>query len=375
MFPNSPLHQLDSTSSLRRWLPWAALAAGGYAAWCAWKDLGAISLRGKVVLITGGSRGLGLVMARQLVAEGADVAILSRDREELDRAFDELARSDARVLAMTCDITVREQAEAAVAEVLKRRGRIDVLINNAGVITVGPVETMTMADYELAMRTHFWGPLYFIRAVLPSMRRQGGGRIVNITSIGGKVSAPHLVPYNASKFALVGLSEGLRAELAKDGIAVTTVAPGLMRTGSPLRAWFKGRHRSEFAWFSISGALPLLSMSADSAARRILDACKRGEAEVVLSLPAKLAVLLHDLFPGLTADVLGVVNRLLPGPGGIGTDWAEGQDSTSAVSPSWVTTLSDQAADDNNERVPGPHPTPPQQLAQRAHSPELVRTM
>src|SRR6185503_4123757 len=122
-------------------------------------------------------------------------------------------------------------------------------------------------------------------AVLPEMRARREGRIVNITSIGGKISVPHLLPYSASKFALVGLSEGLRAELAKDGIVVTTICPGLMRTGSPRNATFKGQHRAEYAWFSIGDSLPVTAMSADRAARQILTACKRGEAEVVLSVP------------------------------------------------------------------------------------------
>src|SRR5262249_17300153 len=162
-----------------------------------------------------------------------------------------------------CDVTNQDQVQAAVDAVLARWGRIDVLINNAGTISVGPAETMTAEDYEVAMRTHFWGPLYMTLAVLPGMRQRREGRIVNISSIGGKVSVPDLVPYNASKFALVGLSEGLQAELAKDGIVVTTVCPGLMRTGSPRNALFKGQHRAEYVWFSISDSLPILSMSAE----------------------------------------------------------------------------------------------------------------
>ena len=174
-----------------------------------------------------------------------------------------------------------------VAAVNNRFGHIDVLVNNAGVIQVGPIEVMTHEDFELAMQAHFWGPLNTILAVLPSMRQRRQGRIVNISSIGGKVSVPHLVPYSASKFALVGLSKGLRAELMKDGIEVTTVCPGLMRTGSPRNADFKGQHRFEYAWFSISDALPLLTVSAENAARQIVHACKRGQAELVISIPAK----------------------------------------------------------------------------------------
>jgi NAD(P)-dependent dehydrogenase (short-subunit alcohol dehydrogenase family) len=306
-------------------------------------------LRGKTVLVTGGSRGLGLVMAREFAREGAQLAICARNPEELERARAELTRGGARVLAVPCDVRHRSQVNELVNVVQDHYGRVDVLVNNAGVIQVGPIEVMTVEDYEEALATHFWGPLYATLAVLPEMRKRRDGRIVNITSIGGKISVPHLVPYSASKFALVGFSEGLRAELQKDGIVVTTVCPGLMRTGSPRNAYFKGRHRAEYAWFSLSDALPVSSMQAERAARQIVAACKRGDAEITLSVQAQLAVLFHGLFPGLTADLLGLVNRLLPGPGGIGRLRAKGKNSQSSVSPSWLTALNEAAAQRNNE--------------------------
>ena len=243
----------------------------------------------------------------------------------------------AEVMAVPCDVTDQQQVETMVRTVLDRYGQIDVLINNAGTIQVGPFEATTLEDYDHALKTHFWAPLFTTLAVYPLMVRRSMGRIVNISSIGGKVSTPHLLPYAASKFALTGFSEGLRAELAKDGVFVTTVIPGLMRTGSPRNALFKSQHRAEYAWFSISDSLPVLSMSAETAARRILDACRHGDAEVILSLPAQLAVRFHGLFPGLSADLLGLVNRVLPGFGGIGTRSAPGRESGSAASPSWAT--------------------------------------
>jgi hypothetical protein len=140
--------------------------------------------------------------------------------------------------------------------------------------------------------------------------------------------------------------------LAKDGIVVTTVCPGLMRTGSPRKAFFKGQHRAEYAWFSISDALPLISQNAERAARQVIAACKRGDAEVVLSLPAKVATIVHGLFPGAMADLLGLANTLLlPASGGIGTAHLPGKHSSSALSPSWLTALSDRAAQRNNEDI------------------------
>ena len=174
------------------------------------------------------------------------------------------------------------------------------------------------------------------------------GRIVNISSLGGKISMPHLLPYGASKFALTGLSEGLRAELVKDGIYVTTVIPGLMRTGSPVNAFFKGQSRGS-AWFAISDSIPLLSMSAEWAARQILTACRYGDAELILSLPAHVAVRLHGLFPGLITELLGLADRLLPGPAEGITRNVRGCDSVSALAPAWATKLSDDAAIRNNE--------------------------
>lgn len=305
--------------------------------------------RDKVVLITGGSRGLGLVMARELAQEGAKLAICARDEAELQRATEDLKKRGADVLPLTCNITDRVQVEQTVQAVVAHYGQIDVLINNAGVIQAGPLEAMDFTDFDEAMQVHFWGPLYAIQAVLSEMRRRQEGRIVNISSIGGAISVPHLLPYCASKFALTGLSEGLHAEVVKDGILVTTVRPGLMRTGSPRNAKFKGRHQDEYTWFSISDSLPLISMSAERAARTILSACRRGDAQVTVSLPAKLAEAFHGLFPGTTADLMGLVNRLLPKPGGIGTRQVKGSESASWWSPSWLTILTERAAARNNQ--------------------------
>lgn len=304
----------------------------------------------KVVLITGGSRGLGLVMAREFAREGARLVICARDEDELLRARVDLESYGAQVMIQQCDATSRTDVLEMVTAIEGYFGGVDVLVNNAGIIQMGPIEVMTHADFEKAMNAHFWAPLNTMMAVLPRMRQRKSGRIVNISSIGGRVSVPHLVPYCASKFALTGLSRGMRTELLKDGIAVTTVCPGLMRTGSPRNAGFKGKHREEYAWFSISDALPLLSVSAEHAAREIVNACRRGRAELVISVPAKLAVLLDTLMPEVTSNLFALANKLLlPGPGGIGEREATGKESESALSPSWLTTLNERAAVRNNE--------------------------
>ena len=332
------------------WLGIAGAAAGAaLAARYAVRRARYMDLRDRVVLITGGSRGLGLVLARHLVGEGARVAICARDEDELNRARDELRMMGGDVMAIQCDVTVQAQVDEMVRGVVGHFGRIDVLVNNAGVIQVAPMEEMTLLDYEEAMQTHFFGPLYTTLAVLPAMRGRGEGRIVNVTSIGGKVPAPHLLPYTASKFALVGFSEGLHAELVKDNIFVTTVAPGLFRSGSPRNATFKGRHHEEYAWFAAADAAPVVSMDVNRLARRIIDAAQHGQAELIVPLAACVQAKMHGLMPGLTAEAASVVNRFLPKPGGIGPRRAKGYESSSGLVPQYAADVNTSAARANNE--------------------------
>jgi len=341
---------------MNRTLLMAGLGLAGLWAYRQWRRH-SYDYRDKTVLITGGTRGLGLVMARQLLAQGARVAVCAREPKEVDRAFAELQESSGHVLAVPCDVTDRQRVRELAALVRHRLGPVDVLINDAGIIGVGPLETMRLEDFEAAMRTHFWASLFTTLEVLPDMRARRSGRVVNITSIGGKVPVPHMLPYVASKYAQVGLSEGLRVELASEGISVTTVVPGLMRTGSHLHAEFKGQHRKEYAWFALGDAIPGMSTSAENAARQILDAAARGDAELVFTLPARVAVALHGLCPNLVTNLAGLVERwLLPDPGGIGTEALPGRDSRGAL-PGAVTTLIDRAAARNNELVPGVHPS------------------
>jgi NAD(P)-dependent dehydrogenase (short-subunit alcohol dehydrogenase family) len=269
-------------------------------------------LRGRTALVTGGSRGLGFLLARTLAREGCQVAICARDSDELERARSSLGSEGGEIFVRRCDVSDQRQVEELVESVAEHFGPVDILVNNAGVIQVGPMQTMTVADFEKAMGVMFWGTVYPTLAVLPSMRERQTGHIVNITSIGGKIGAPRLLPYTSAKFAALGFSEGLHAELASEGIAVTTIMPGFMRTGSHVNAEFHGEE--QYGWFALGASLPLISMDARRAAEQIVQAVKRKEAERILSLPANIAVRLHGVFPGVSARLAGVVKRwVLPG--------------------------------------------------------------
>lgn len=327
------------------------LLTAGAAAFVGWRLLRRIreiDLEDRLVLITGGSRGLGLAMAREFAREGARIVICSRDRKELEAAVRHLDALGAEGFAVRCDVSEPHQVARMVRRITRRHGPIDVLVNNASIVQVGPVGAMDVEDFQAAMAVNFMGTLLPTLEVLPGMRERGSGRIVNITSIGAGVSVPHLLPYNSSKAAALGFSEGLRAELAREGIRVTTVMPGLMRTGGPAHARFKGDPPSEFAWFSVGDATSLTATSARRAARRIVTATRRGEAHLTFTWQARILRLTHALFPGTTADILGAVNRLLPR----GEDVREGvlgMELATAVAPSWLTTQMNRAAVELNQ--------------------------
>ena len=331
----------------------SALLVGAAAGFAFTRARARYSFRGRSVIITGGSRGLGLELARQLAKEGARLTLIARDPYVLKRAEYELSAIGGDVLAIACDIRQQNEVNEAVTRSVTAMGSVDVLINNAGIIHVGPMDEMKLADFEEAMASHFFGPLYFTMAVLPHMRANGGGRIVNIASLGGKIAVPHLLPYTASKFALVGLSRGLRSELIRKKIYVTTVCPGLMRTGSARNVIVKGNHRSEYAWFSLSGSLPLLSINAERAARQIIEACRRGRAQLVIGAYTKAAVILNEICPSAASLVLSAVNHLLPAEKSGTGEARMGHESQSKWSQSWLTRLNEKAAWKNNEMLAG----------------------
>ncbi len=317
-----------------------------------WKR--AYNYTNRLVVISGGTRGLGLILARLLIQRGARVAICARDEGELSRAVEHLAflverggRGD--VFGERCDIKVPAQIALFLQSVRAWGGPVDVLINNAGVMTVGPAETMLPSDYEEAFDVHLRGPLALIEAVLPDMRAHGEGRIVNIGSIGGLVAIPHMAPYSASKHALVGLSNALRIELARENIFVTTVNPGLMRTGGHVNARFKGKHEFEQTVFSLANANPLLSVNAERAAHRILDGARRGRARVRIGwLPFTLG-LLDLLAPEMLQEVLTLAESLAPHPRPVLSVARSGRRSASPLSPSILTSLADNQVALNNE--------------------------
>jgi short-subunit dehydrogenase len=312
-----------------------------------------LDFAGRVVIVTGGSRGLGLLLAEEFGRRGAKVAITGRDRVALEEAERRLQGKGVDVLARPCDLGDQRQAELFIERIVDEWGHIDVLVNNAGVIQVGPVDAITWESLDESMHSNFWSAANATLYALPHLReRVPDARIVNIVSIGGRVAVPHLLGYSASKFALMGLSEGLRAELAHHGIKVTSVIPGPMRTGSFYNAEFSGKSRREFEWFSVAASLPVLSINAERAARRVVNAAAEGRDEIHLGLPAFVLSWLHGIAPRLVVRLMSLVNRALPASGSVPSDPFRGREIGTSREHSLLVRLGNEAALKNNEVPP-----------------------
>ena len=310
-----------------------------------------VDFNGRVVVISGGSRGLGLCIAREFAKAGAKLALLARDEDELKTAKTQLEAMGATVLIVVADVTDPHDDVAAINRVVERFGGVDVLINNAGIIQVGPLEHMLDSDFKDAIDLHIWAPLRLTRAALPYLKRSGQGRIVNIASSGGLIAMPHMAPYAVSKFGMVGLSDALRNELAKDKIKVTTVCPGPIRTGSHVAAKFKGQQAKEYKMFKTATIMPGGSTNAPYAARLITDAARYGDPQLTFPLPIFWASVLYRMFANVAGELLGYISKFLPAPtpGDAGNKTIAGAQLEAQVATGKLTAAADKAVAQNNE--------------------------
>ncbi len=311
-----------------------------------------LDFRGRVVAITGGSRGLGLNLARGLAGSGAKIALIARDAEGLERARLEIESLGASCFVVAADICDESAATAAIEKIVAHYGALDGLINNAGVMQIGPLAHMKDADFESALRLHMWAPLWLCRAATPHLEASGNGRIVNIASVGGRIAAPHMAPYIASKFALVGLSDALRNELGAQNILVTTVCPGAIRSGSHVQIGFKGQHQKEYRILKSLTSMPGGAIEVDAAAKIIIDAMRHGDPHVTFPFPVQLAALAYAILPNTAGALIRFVTGFAPKPKGEEGDLAiAGHDLENELPPSKLTVLADRAVDANNESV------------------------
>lgn len=287
-----------------------------------------------LALVAGASRGLGLAIARDLGRRGHRLVICARSADELAAAGASLTAEGFTVRTAVCDVADADAVEALVETVEREDGPIEVTIVVAGVIQVGPLASLTRDHFQEAVDIMLWGPVNVALAVVRRMRDRGRGRVGVVTSVGGLVPVPHLLSYSTAKFGATGFTAGLRTELAGTGVKVTTVAPGLMRTGGHLHSEMTGHQGAEYAWFAPLGSLPLIAMQPERAARKIVDGVLAGRAYVLLSLMTKVAARVNGLAPTTTAAALGLAARLLPdGPPPGGTDTVQGHTVEERLAP------------------------------------------
>jgi len=303
-----------------------------------------IELRGRVVVITGASSGLGRLIARHAASVGAKLVLAARSVGELTEAAAELRAAGAEdVLVAPTDVTKPEEVERLIAQTIAKYGQIDVLINNAGTVLVGPLDAMAAGDFDRVLAVNFWGGVHATLAALPHMRAAGFGRIANVVSVGGRAVVPHMAPYTASKYAFTGFTKAIRPELARHNILVTGVYPGPIRTGAHAHAWFKGDTAAEYAWFAAAETIPGLSTSADACAQAVLEGVCNGDPEVNVGPSTHLSIVMEGLFPDWAAELNTLVDQGMPAPKNLDAPAVQGQSLAGKV-PSLLNKLIPEGA-------------------------------
>ncbi|NDJ16198.1 SDR family NAD(P)-dependent oxidoreductase [Myxacorys almedinensis] len=258
------------------------------------------------VLITGASQGIGRETALLFARHGYNVVLAARNAERLEALAQELATFEHAAIAVPTDVRDPEQVNQLVERAIAAYGSVDVLVNNAGIYTSGPTEQYSLDDWHLILDTNLWGYIHTIHALLPHFIRQGSGMIVNLSSIGGRVPTPYLVPYATSKFAVTGLTKSLESELAPKGITVCGIYPSLIKSNFMERALFQGTDEEDKQarrqQLEQVLAMPVIEKPTD-VAEAIWDAVQHKRTEVLVG-SAKLSLFSNRLFPGLLQRVM-----------------------------------------------------------------------
>jgi short-subunit dehydrogenase len=256
-----------------------------------------MELTGKIVVVTGASMGIGEAIAKIFVDHGANVVMLSRDAGRVEAGRERVGNTE-RTLAMACDVRHREEIDRAVGLTMHHFQRIDVWVNNAGHGLLDSVAQMEMAACREMFETNLFGAVAAMQAVIPVMRQQGGGTIINISSVAGHIPLPFHAAYSATKFALNAIGKGAGVELKKDGIHVLTVCPGYVRTAFSKNV-VQGHELKQVRPESVRG------ITAERVARATLRGYLKKKREVIVPWTMHLPQKIYQLFPGVVEWAMG----------------------------------------------------------------------
>jgi|SRR5579863_8560791 len=261
-------------------------------------------LRGKVVVITGASMGIGEAIAKIFAQGGASVVMLSRDAGRAEAALGRIGQTE-RTLALACDVRNREEIDRVLGLTLHHFQRVDVWINNAGHGLLDSVASVNMTTCRETFDTNFFGAVEAMQAVIPVMRQQGSGTIINVSSVAGHLPLPFHAVYSATKFALNAIGKGARIELGGHGINVLTVCPGYVRTDFGTNA-LKGKEAKQVRPSQVRG------ITAERVAKAVLRGYRKQKREVVVPWTMHPVIKLYQLFPGLVEFVMVRMARQRP---------------------------------------------------------------
>lgn len=257
-----------------------------------------MSFRGKTVVITGASSGIGAASCIEFAKKGASLALVARRKEKLEELEKTLAKFGIDTLACECDVSYKEQVQKMSSQVMEKFGKVDVLVNNAGFAIYGAVSDLSIEEIESQMNTNYFGMIYCTKNFLPKMLEQKSGHIVNIASVAASFGLPGIASYCASKFAMLGFSEGLKHELKGTGIGITVVSPIMVRT-----SFFDHQSFKRMPKYSPT------SLSAEAVAKTVVSAANSSRLEIIIPSVVRGAVWAKQTFPYLINPILGSAFR------------------------------------------------------------------
>ena len=254
-----------------------------------------MNFKDKVIVITGASSGIGEASAEEFAKRGANIVLVARRKDKLEKVEKSLTKYPVKILSVICDVSEKEQVKQMVEKVLETFPQVDVLVNNAGFVIYGKVEELSIEDVESQMKTNYFGTIYCTKLFLPHFLKQNSGHIVNVASVGGSFGVPGIATYCATKFALLGFSEGLYHELHETNVGVTVVSPIMVRTNLFDHPSFKNFTKHATG----------ISLSSETVAKAIVKAANSSRLELVVPSVVRVGIWFKQTFPFFVNPIIG----------------------------------------------------------------------